>query len=132
MSADHASGGWLPNCSKLARNLKVTMTSSFPDKTSASGFSDVAVFLLSSLVTGPSFMSISLLLQKLWQLFCKKLTRNPKIGNTTVWVLSNIWRIGWVRDRKFGSNVSKEKLLNAANFQAFSSRYFWVIKGKPR
>ena len=43
----------------LAIIRKKTMTSQFPDMTSSSNFFDVAVFLLSSLVTGPSFMSIT-------------------------------------------------------------------------
>ena len=40
---------------------KTTMTSPFVVMMSSSIFFDVAVFLLSRLVTGPSFMSISLL-----------------------------------------------------------------------
>ena len=107
-------------------------SSSFSDKRSSSRFYNVVVFLLSSLVTGLSFMLISLLVLEFWQLFCKGLTRYPKIGNTTVLVLSNIWRLEWVRDPKFDSNVSREKLINATNFQVFSLCYFWVIKEKPR
>ena len=58
------------------------------------------------------------------------MTRNPQIGNTTVWVLPNIiWKLGIISDTKFSSNVSNEKLLSAANCQVCS---FWVIKGKPR
>ena len=62
--------------------------------------------------------------------FYKRLTRNPEIGNTPVWVLSNIWRLGLARDTKFGSNVSNEKLLNAANCQGYNFYHFWVIKVK--
>ena len=47
--------------------------------------------------------------------FYKVLTRNPEIGNTPVWVLPNIWRLGRVRNTKFGTNVSIEMRLNAAN-----------------
>ena len=36
----------------------------------------------------------------------KGLTRNPKIGNTSVSVLPNIWRLGQVKDTKFVTNVS--------------------------
>ena len=43
------------------------MTSQFSDMTSTSNFFDVVLFLLSSLVTGPSFMSISSLVLELWQ-----------------------------------------------------------------
>ena len=48
---------------RMAANLpkigKKTTTSQYADMTSPSNFLDVAVFLLSSLVTGPSFMSVS-------------------------------------------------------------------------
>ena len=43
----------------------MTMTSQLPEN--SSNFFDLAVFLLSSLVTGPSFMSISSLVLELWQ-----------------------------------------------------------------
>ena len=38
-------------------------------------------------------------------------SRNPEIENTSIWVLLNIWRLGQVRDAKFDTNVSNEKLL---------------------
>ena len=63
--------------------------------------------------------------------FYKGRTRNPETGNTPVWVLPNIWRLGQVMDTKFGTNVSNKILLNAAKFQGYSSYRFWVIKGKP-
>ena len=44
--------------------------------------------------------------------FHKGLTRNPEIRNTPVCVLSNIWRLGQVRDTKFGTDVPNEMLLN--------------------
>ena len=53
-----------PNWPKIR---KMTMTSQFSDMTSSSNFFDVVLFLLSSLVTGPSFMSISSLVLELWQ-----------------------------------------------------------------
>ena len=46
---------------------KMTMTSQFSDITSKSEFFDVVLFLLSSLVTGRSFMSIPSLVLELWQ-----------------------------------------------------------------
>ena len=64
-------------------------------------------------------------------IFFKGLTRNPEIGNTPVWFLSNIWRLDQGRDTKFGANVFNEMLLNAAKFQGYSFYRFWVIKGKP-
>ena len=122
MSGDHESEVWLPDCSKLAIFWKVTMTSLFADKTSSSSFLDVAVFLLSSLVTGPSFMSISLLVLELWQFFCKGLIRNPKLGNTTDRVWSNISRLGWVRDQKFRIMFLMKSylMLQIARFTAFT------------
>ena len=49
--------------------------------------------------------------------FYKGLTRNPEFWNTSVWVFLNIWRLGQVRDIKFGSSVSDKMLLNAAKYQ---------------
>ena len=62
--------------------------------------------------------------------FCKRLTRNPEIGNTSIWVLPNIWRLKQVRDTKFGLNVSNKMLLNAATCQGYSFYHFWAIKVK--
>ena len=53
-----------PNWPKIQ---KMTMTSQFSDMTSSLNFFEVVLFLLSSLVTGPSFMSISSLVLELWQ-----------------------------------------------------------------
>ena len=61
----------------------------------------------------------------------KRLTRNLEIGNTPVWVSLNIWRLGHVRDTKFGAIVVNEKLLNAAKFQGYNFYHFWIIKEKP-
>ena len=36
----------------------------------------------------------------------KGLTRDPEIGSALFWVLPNIWRLGRIRDTKFGMNVS--------------------------
>ena len=45
----------------------MTMRSQFDDMTSSPNFFGIALFLLLSLVTGSSFMSISLLVLELWQ-----------------------------------------------------------------
>ena len=59
---------WLPDGCKLAINQKKkTVTSQFTDTTSTSNFFDVVTFLLLSLVTGTSFMSMSWLVLELWQ-----------------------------------------------------------------
>ena len=44
--------------------------------------------------------------------FYKGLARNPEIGKNPVSVKLNICRLGWVRDTKFGKDVSDEILLN--------------------
>ena len=63
--------------------------------------------------------------------FYKGLTRIPEIGNTPVWVLPNIWSLVWVRNIKFGANVSNKMLLTAAKCQGYNFYRFWVIKGQP-
>ena len=62
--------------------------------------------------------------------FYKGLTRNQEIRNTLIWILLNIWRLGRVRDTKFGTDFSNEMLLNAAKCQGYSLYCFWVIKAK--
>ena len=64
--------------------------------------------------------------------FYKGLTRSPEIGNTPIWVLPNIWRLGQVRDTKFDMGVSNEMSLNAAKWHRYSFYRFWNIKGKPK
>ena len=59
------------------------------------------------------------------------MTKNPEIGNIPVWILPNIWRLGQVRDTKFGMNVSNKMLLNATKCQGYNFYCFWDIKGKP-
>ena len=93
--------------------------------TPSSKYCEGVLFLLSSLVTDPSFMSISLIGSGVLTIsFYKRLTGNPETGNTTVWVLPNIWEVGRVRDTKFGVNIFNER-------QGYSFYRFWVIKGKP-
>ena len=115
-----------PNWPKIR---KMAMTSQFPDMTSSSRFFDVVLFLLWSsywskcninIITGSGIMPI---------FFYKGLTRNPEIGNTLVWVLSNIWRLKKVMGTTFDKNVSNRMLLNAAKFQGYSFYCSWVIKG---
>ena len=103
--------------------------------TLTSNFFDVVLFLFSSLFTGPSFMSICRHVitgsEIITIFFYKGLTRNPEMGNTPVWVLPNIWRLGRVIDTTFGTNVSNIMLLNPEKFQGYSFYPFWVIQGKP-
>ena len=62
--------------------------------------------------------------------FFKRLTRNLEIVNTSVGILSNIWRLGQVMDKQFATNVSNKILLNAAKCQSYSFYRVSVIIGK--
>ena len=124
------SGIWIAiNWPKIG---KMTMTSKFVDITSSCHF---LTFFLNffcqfscwfkfhvNIIAGSGVTTI---------FFYKGLTRNPEIRNTAVWVLPNIWRLGQVRDNKFGMNASNKMLLNAAKCQSYSFYCFWVIKWKP-
>ena len=61
--------------------------------------------------------------------FYKGLSRYPEIGNSPVSVLTNIGRLGQIRDIKW--NFPNEMLLNAAKYQGYRFYRLWVIKGKP-
>ena len=89
------SGIWLPDCSKLAINWKndnnvtifwhdVTSTFCWCCFVSLMKFSYWSKFHV-NIITDSGVMIIS---------FYKGLTRNLEIGNTPVWVLPNIWRLG--------------------------------------
>ena len=125
------SGIWLLDCSKLTRNWKndndVTICwydiiiefswRRFISLVNVSYWTNFNV----NVITGPGVMAI---------FFYKGLTRNNEIGNTPVWGLPNIWRLGQFRDTKFSTKVSNEMLLNTAKCQGYSFYDFWVIKGK--
>ena len=121
-----------PDCSKWAKNLKndndVTI---FWHDINVKLFRPCFISLVNfiywskfnvNIITGSGITTI---------FFYKGLTRNLEIGNTPVWVLSNIWRLGQIMDTKFGTNVSNKKLLNAAKIHGYNFYRFWVIKGKP-
>ena len=63
--ADSVSKIGPPDCSKLAKNPRNDNEVIIFRQTSTSNFFDVLLFLLSNLVTGPSFMSISSLVLEL-------------------------------------------------------------------
>ena len=127
-----------PNWPKIE---KMTMTSKFSDMMSSLWFffffwrcfislvkfSNWSKFHVNmKLGSGSGFV----LVLNLSVFFYKGLTRNLEIGNNLVWVLFHIWRLGWVRDTKFGTDVSKKILLNAAKCQGNSFYRSSVIKGK--
>ena len=121
---DYASGIRLPDCSKLAAYWKNGNEVTIFQHEIIVKFFDVGLFFLSSLVTGPSLISISPIVLEFWRDW-------PEIGNIPVWVLPNIWRLRRVRNTIFGMNVSNEMLLNVAKCQGYSFYRFWVITGKP-
>ena len=99
-----------PDCSKLARNPKnddgVTI---FRHDTNVNFFDNV-LFLLSSLVTGPSFMSISLVLE-LWQFpFIRDWLELQKSEIPPSEFCPTSGRMRQVRNTKFGTNVSNKML----------------------
>ena len=111
---------------------KITMTSQLVNMKPSSIFLVVVSSLLSSLVTGPSFMSTSSRYHRIMTIFFYRiLTRNPEIGNTPVWVLPNIWRLGRIRDTKFGANMFNEMLLNATKYPGYNFCLFRVITPSP-
>ena len=109
----------------------MAMTFQFSDMTSSSTFWRSFVSLIKFsywskfhviIITSPGVMTIS---------FYKGLPRNPEIENTPIWVFLNIWRLGWPRNTKFGTNVSNKMLLNVAKCQGYKFYCFRVIEGKP-
>ena len=98
--------------------------------TSSSIFFDGVLFLLLSLVIDPGFLSVSSLVLELSQF--SDVRDWPEIRNseiTPVWVVwLNIWRLGQVRDTRFGPNVSYKMLLNVGKCQNHRLYYFWVNK----
>ena len=118
---DYASGIWLLDCSNLVINGEndneviicwhdVTVNFFKRYFVSIVKFKHWSKFRV-NIITGSGVMTI---------LFNKRLTKNLEIGNTPIWVLPNIWRMGQVRDTKFGTNISNKMLLNAEKYQGYS------------
>ena len=63
--------------------------------------------------------------------FYRRFTRNPEIRNIPIWVFHSNWRLGWLSNTKFGTNVFDKMLMNAAKCHCYSFYRFWVIKGQP-
>ena len=125
-----------PDCSKLAKN---------PKNDNPKNDNDITIFQQDITIKFFWRCFVSLVKFSYWSkfhvnfitgsgimtnFFYKRLTRNPKIRNTPVWVLPNIWRLGEVMDTKFGMNVSNRMLLNAVKCHGYSFYRFWVVKGE--
>ena len=97
------------------------MTSQYPEMTSSSNFFlrwcvplvkfSYSLKLRVNIMIGSGVMTVFVY---------KGLTKNPEIRNTPVWVLPNIWRLRRLRNTKFGTNVSNEKLPNTAKCQGYN------------
>ena len=84
---------------KWLKIRKMTMTSQFFDMAPSSNFFDIVVFLLSSLVTGSSFMSISSLVLELWQFsFIRDWPeiRKSEIPLSEFCLISGDWGESWI------------------------------------
>ena len=129
--AGYLSGIWLLNGSKLDINRK--------HDNDITIFCDDVIIKVFWRIFGFS-CQFQLLVQFWWQyitgsgimtiLFYKWLTRNPKIRNTTVWVLLITWRLEQFRDNKLDTNIFYKLLLNAAKCLGYFYCYV-VIKVKP-
>ena len=128
---DYVSGIWLLDCSKLVINQENNNDITICQHDIIINFLTVFISFVKfsywtmfhvNIITGSGVMTIFLY---------KRLTRNPEIGNSPVWVLSNTWRLGRVVYTKFDTYVSNKMLLNAAKRQVYSFYSFWVIKVKP-
>ena len=90
------------------------MMSGFVNMTSSSSFFNVIVFSLSSFVSKFHFNIITGFGVMTFFVY-KRLTRNPEIGNTRVWILPSNLGLGGANKRKVGANYSNKKLLKAVN-----------------
>ena len=105
------------------------MTSQFVEMASQPIFFDGTLFLLSSLVAGPSFISILSLVLELRQFtFIRDWPEIRKLEITQSEFCA--WSGDWIK-LAIQNLVKFEKLLHAAKCQCFSFYRFWVIKGKP-
>ena len=103
---------------------KKTMTSQFSEMTSFSAFIYLFIYLFwhclvslvkfsywskfhVNIITSSGVMTIIIS-------YDKRLTRNLEIGNAPVWVLPNIWRLGWIRY----PNLARTSLMN----------YYWMLQ----
>ena len=100
------------------------MTLQFADMKSSSNYFDVTVFLLSSLVTGPSVMSKSSLFLELWQFSFKRdwleIRKSKILSRKPSWVMPNIWNKLWIQNLAQMSQTKNYKMRQNARVTAFS------------
>ena len=116
----YALGIRLRDCSSLAINQK-----NDNDMTSLSNFFEVVLFLLSTLVTGPSFMSILSLVLKLWQFSFIKVwpeIRKSEIPSSEFCPISWDWGELGIRMRAQMALMKYYWMLQSAKVTAFAVR----------
>ena len=99
------------------------MTLQFFDMTSSLNFFDVVVFVLSSLVTGPSFMLMSWLVLELWQFsFIKDWTeiRKSEIPSSSSSLISGQWGKSGIPNLARMSLINCYSILQNARVTAFT------------
>ena len=121
--ADSVSGIQSPDCSKLTKNPKVTMMSQFSDKTLSSDFFYVVLFLVSSVDTGPIFISISSLVLELWQFsFIRDWPeiRKSEIPPSEFFPISGDWGELWIPNLARMSLIECYWMLQNSSVTAFT------------
>ena len=115
------SGIWPPDCSKLAKNLKNDNDVTIFGHDFNINFFDIVLFLLSVLVNWSKF-HVNIITDSgiMTIFFYKGLTRNPEIGNTSVWVLPNIWGKLWIPNLAWMSLIECYWMLQNSRVIAFT------------
>ena len=121
--ADSVSKIGPPDCSKLAKNPRNDNEVIIFRQTSTSNFFDVLLFLLSNLVTGPSFMSISSLVLELWQFYFTRdwpEIRKSKIPPFEFCPISGDWDKLWIPNLVWVSLIERYWMLQNSRITAFT------------
>ena len=122
---DQASRIHFPDGCKLAIFRKIGNNVTIHPYNTIVNFFDVAVFLLSSLITGPSFVSILELVPELWQLSIIKdwpEIKKSRISPSGFCPITGVW--GKPGISKLAQMSLIENLLNTAKFQGYR---FWDL-----
>ena len=111
--------------------------SQFINMTSSSDLFDVVFFLLSSLVTDISFISIPSLVLELWQfqfIYIKDWPEIQKLEKnlSEFFPISRVWRLEQIRDVKFGTDACIKMLLNVQNTRVTVFNAFELLKEKQQ
>ena len=126
----YASGIPLPDCSKFAINRKNNNDVTIHRHDVIVNFFDVVLFLLSSLVNGPSFISISLLVLELWQFtFISDWPEilKSEIPSSEFFQISGDWSKLEIPNLALMSRQNVTKCCKMPGLQLLP---FWIIKGK--